>query len=57
MTFLVILIKINFVVVGNLSLAAQSVEEGSVWEETIFILGIGQFGKKGKSIFLGDLIS
>jgi len=41
----------------NLSLAAQSVNEWDVWEETIFIFGVGQFSEEGKSVFLGDFIS
>ena len=41
----------------NLSLAAQSVDEWGVWEETVFIFGVGQFSEKGKSVFLGDFIS
>ena len=41
----------------NLSLAAQSVDEGCVWEEAIFILRVGQFGEEGDGVFLGDLIS
>merc|ERR1712080_645514 len=41
----------------KLSLSAQSVDEWSVWEETIFIFWVSQFGEEGKSIFFWDLIS
>merc|ERR1712241_885620 len=56
--FLVIFVLVRYFGLGtNLSLAAQSVDEWSVWEETIFIFWIGQFSEESKSIFFGDLIS
>merc|ERR1712165_159854 len=41
----------------KLSLSAQSVDEWSVWEETIFIFWVSQFSEESLGIFLGDLIS
>ena len=62
MTFLMIRVLLCFCSLDrveiciNLSLAAQSVDEGCVWEEAIFILRVGQFGEEGDGVFFGDLI-
>lgn len=56
--FLIFLFVMRLIwLVTKLCLAAQSVEEWSVWEETIFIFWVSQFGEEGKSIFFWDLIS
>merc|ERR1719167_1001803 len=40
-----------------LGLAAQSVDEGSVGEESVLILGVGKLSEKLLDIFLGDFVT
>lgn len=41
----------------RLGLAGQPVDEGSIGEEAVLVLGVAELGQEGHGVLLGDLVS